>query len=274
VKFGLNIINFGPTSSAAGIASTVGWAESAGFAIVMLSDHVSVTPDVARQYPERFYEPFTTLAWLAAKTSRIQLGTTVLIVPYRHPLLIQRMTAQVNEFSGGRLVLGVGVGWAREEFSALGVPFAQRGRLTDAFLAALPAVRPPVWVGGHSEAAIRRVARFGDGWHPLNASLEWLAHSALPLLRASAEAAGRPVPTFAPRIRVDLETTAADRRPGQGSLEEIRRDLAALEDLGAEYVILDAYLGKPEALQDVAALRRPIEVLLERVIDAPGERLH
>jgi alkanesulfonate monooxygenase SsuD/methylene tetrahydromethanopterin reductase-like flavin-dependent oxidoreductase (luciferase family) len=244
-----------------------------GFAIAMLSDHVSVTPDVARQYPERFYEPFTTLAWLAASTARIQLGTTVVIVPYRHPLLAQRMMAQLNEFSDGRLVLGVGVGWARQEFSALGVSFAQRGRLTDGFLAGLPPAHPPVWVGGHSDAAIRRAARFGDGWHPLNASLEWLAQSALPLLRASAAAAGRPAPTFAPRIRVELDTTAAERRPGQGSLEEIRRDLAALADLGAEYVILDTYLGKPEALQDLDALRRPIEVLLERVIDAPGERL-
>ena len=141
-------------------------------------------------YPERFYEPFTTLAWLAARTTRIQLGTTVVIVPYRHPLLIERMTAQLQDFSGGRLVLGVGVGWARQEFAALGVPFERRGRLTDAFLASLPKEHPPIWVGGHSEAAIRRAGQFGDAWHPLNASLEWLAGEALPQLK---EFAAKPV---------------------------------------------------------------------------------
>ena len=83
MKFGLNVINFGPSASAAAIGSTVEWAEAVGFAIAMLSDHVSVTPDAAPMYPERFYEPFTTLAWLAARTTRIQLGTTVVIVPYR-----------------------------------------------------------------------------------------------------------------------------------------------------------------------------------------------
>ncbi|HEY1294008.1 MAG TPA: LLM class flavin-dependent oxidoreductase [Chloroflexota bacterium] len=274
MKFGVNVINYGPATSAAGIASTVEWAESVGLSIAMLSDHVTVTPDVAQVYPERFYEPFTTLAWLAARTTRIQLGTTVVIVPYRHPLLIERMTAQLQEFAGGRLILGVGVGWARQEFAALGVPFQQRGRLTDAFLANLPEGHPPIWVGGHTEAAIRRAARFGDAWHPLNASLEWLAAEGLPLLRASASEAGRPVPVFAPRIRVRIGAVAGtDRRPGQGSLEEIRQDLAALSELGAEYAVLDTYQGDPASLTNLAALRQPIELLLEQVIDAPGESL-
>jgi len=274
VKFGLNVINFGPSASAAAISSTVEWAESVGFSIAMLSDHVRVTPDVARMYPERFYEPFTTLAWLAARTSRIHLGTTVAIVPYRHPLLIERMTAQLAEFAGGRLVLGVGVGWARQEFAALGVPFEQRGKLTDAFLANLAEGHPPIWVGGHSEAAIRRAARFGDAWHPLNASLDWLAGTALPLLRVAASEAGRPVPAFAPRIRVHIgDEAAADRRPGQGSVEQIRQDLVTLSDLGAEYVILDTYSGDPASLYNPAAHRKPIEMLLEQVIDAHGETL-
>src|SRR4051795_5601199 len=85
----------------------------------MVSDHVVITPDVAQQYPAPFYEPFTTLSWLAGITGRIRLGTTVLIVPYRHPLVTARMAANLNDLSGGRLVLGVGVGWARQEFAAL-----------------------------------------------------------------------------------------------------------------------------------------------------------
>src|SRR5262249_58956642 len=84
--------------------------EALGFDLLMLSDHPAVTADVAEQYPAPFYEPFTTLAWLAGLTGRIRLGTTVLIVPYRHPLLIARMAANLNDLSGGRLVLGVGAG--------------------------------------------------------------------------------------------------------------------------------------------------------------------
>jgi alkanesulfonate monooxygenase SsuD/methylene tetrahydromethanopterin reductase-like flavin-dependent oxidoreductase (luciferase family) len=105
--------------------------EGLGFNLLMVSDHGAVTPDVAEQYPAPFYEPFTALAWLAGVATRVQLGTTVLIVPYRHPLLVARMAANLNQLSGGRLVLGVGVGWARQEFEALGVPFQQRGELTD-----------------------------------------------------------------------------------------------------------------------------------------------
>lgn len=95
----------------------------------MVSDHIAVTSDVAEQYPAPFYEPLTTLAWLAGITGRVRLGTTVLIVPYRHPLLIARMAANLNQLSGGRLVPGVGVGRARQEFEALGVPFRQCGSL-------------------------------------------------------------------------------------------------------------------------------------------------
>src|SRR6266566_4428620 len=135
----------------------------------MMSDHIAVTPDVAQQYPAPFYEPFTTLSWLAGLTRRIRLGTTVLIVPYRHPLLIARMAANLNDLSDGRLVLGVGVGWARQEFDALGVPFGERGRLTDGHLLAIRAAwlddedyrsgQIPLWIGGNSDAALRRAVR-------------------------------------------------------------------------------------------------------------------
>src|SRR3954464_2884066 len=99
----------------------------------MVSDHVATPRAGAGQYPAPFYEPFTTLSWLAGVTERVRLGTTVLIVPYRHPLLVARMAANLPRLSGGRLVLGVGVGWARQEFAALGVPFERRGRLTDEY---------------------------------------------------------------------------------------------------------------------------------------------
>jgi probable F420-dependent oxidoreductase len=297
VKFGLNIINFGPEASPESLHASVEWAEAVGFQIAMVSDHVAVTPEVARRYPAPFYEPFTTLAWLAGRTSTIELGTTVVILPYRHPLLTARMSSNLDQLCGGRLVLGIGVGWARTEFEALGAPFQRRGRVTDDYLGALHAhwaediasvqtgsvafrdihtqpapVRrphPPVWVGGSSTAAIRRAAGFGDAWHPLNASLEWLERG-LTLLREEAERKQRPTPAFVPRIKVRLTDTRlddVDRRPGQGNLDQIRRDLAHLATLGASYVVLDTYHGDPAELAEPASAQRTLDALLAHAID-------
>lgn len=277
MKFGLNIINFGAAATPASMLASVRWAEAARFQLVMLSDHVTITADVARAYPETFYEPFTALGWLAGLTSTVELGTTVVIVPYRHPLLVQRMTANLDRLCDGRLILGVGVGWARAEFAALGVPFERRGRLTDECLAALvAAAHPPLWVGGHTSAAIRRAARFGEAWHPLNVRLDWLAGEALPLLREAAEVYGRPVPAFAPRIKVrvtDEPLSEAERRPGQGSLAQIRQDFADLQGLGATYVVLDTYHGQPEELTRLDEAQRTLELLVEHIIDPPNQTL-
>lgn len=137
MRIGVNVPNFGPGTDPGVLRDWARTVEGLGFDLLMVSDHVVVTPDVAEQYPAPFYEPFTTLSWLAGVTDRIRLGTTVLILPYRHPLLTARMAANLNALSGGRLVLGVGVGWARQEFAALGVPYERRGALTDEYLTAL-----------------------------------------------------------------------------------------------------------------------------------------
>src|ERR1700745_3647621 len=174
----------------------------------MVSDHIAVTTDVAEQYPAPFYEPFTTLSWLAGLTREIRLATTVLMVPYRHPLLIARMAANLNDLSGGRLVLGVGVGWARDEFGALGIPFRERGRLTDEHLLAIRAAWRgdtdyrsgpiPLWIGGNSDAALRRAVRLGDAWHPLRFTPGWLA-GALDRMRAIASELQPPQAAPVPR---------------------------------------------------------------------------
>src|ERR1700754_5025144 len=139
MRIGVNVPNFGPGTDPGALRSWAQTVEGLGYDLLMVSDHVAITPDVAAQYPAPFYEPFTTLSWLAGVTHRVRLGTTVLVVPYRHPLLVARMAANLDQLSGGRLVLGVGVGWARQEFEALGVPFAERGRITDEHLEAMRA---------------------------------------------------------------------------------------------------------------------------------------
>jgi probable F420-dependent oxidoreductase len=304
VKFGFNIINFGHGATPESLKREALWAESVGFQLVMVSDHVAITPDVARSYPAPFYEPFTTLAWLAGITNQIELGTTVVIVPYRHPLETARMAAQVDQFSNGRLIFGVGVGWAKAEFEVLGMAHQRRGRITNDYLNAIkthwtedtatfvsPSVsfsdvqtgpsprqkpHPPIWVGGNTEAAVRRAGRIGDAWHPLGVRLDWVKQTALPLLRQTAEAGGRRPPDFAPRIKLRLTSEPlddAERRPGQGTLDQIRADLAAIQELGATYVVFDTYLGKPEELLDQSPVQRLLDTLIEKVVDLPGQRV-
>jgi len=257
VRLGVNVPNFGPGTSPDTLARWAQTVEGLGFDLLMVSDHIAVTPDVAEQYPAPFYEPFTTLAWLAGLTHRVRLGTTVLIVPYRHPLLVARMAANLNDLSGGRLVLGVGVGWARQEFDALGVAFGQRGRLTDEHLLAIRAAwrddqdyrggQIPIWVGGNSDAALRRAVRLGDAWHPLRFTPGWLT-SAVDRLTTAAADEHRPRPALMPRIALQLTAapvTGEDRLAGHGTIRQITEDLERLHLLGADTVVLDPFNGDP-----------------------------
>jgi alkanesulfonate monooxygenase SsuD/methylene tetrahydromethanopterin reductase-like flavin-dependent oxidoreductase (luciferase family) len=231
--------------------------EGFGYDLLMVSDHIAVTPDVAAQYPAPFYEPFTALSWLAGITGTIRLGTTVLIAPYRHPLLVARMAANLNQLSGGRFILGVGVGWARQEFDALGIDFNRRGRLTDETLTDVRAAWEndadyrsgdiPIWVGGRSDAGMRRAVRLGDAWHPLRERLDWM-REALDRLKAIAAAEGRPVPAFAPRILLRLTDDPLpdqERIAGEGTIDQVLSDLNELRLLGAEAVVLDPFVGDP-----------------------------
>jgi len=257
VKIGVNVLNFGPGTDPGVLRSWAQTVEGLAFDLLMVSDHIAITPDVAERYPAPFYEPFTTLSWLAGLTTRVRLGTTVLIAPYRHPLLTARMAANLDQLSGGRLVLGVGVGWARQEFAALGIPFERRGRLTDDHLRAMRAAwadtaaygnrRIPVWVGGNSDAGLRRAVRLGDAWHPLRCTMPWL-REAVDRLKASADEQHLPVPTFAPRIALKLTAapvSGPQRLAGEGTIDQILDDLDQLRLLGAETVVLDPYDGDP-----------------------------
>jgi probable F420-dependent oxidoreductase len=292
MKFGLNILNFGPYTDP---ESLLGWArfgEENGFDFALTSDHVTVTPDVAEQYPAPFYEPFTLLGWLAGMTSRIHLGTTVAILPYRHPLQTARMAANIDRYSGGRLIFGVGVGWAQQEYAALKVPFHRRGAITNEYLeiikrswtedvisyqgefvsfegvatAPRPARQPhpPIWVGGNSRAAIRRAAGFADAWHPINAPLDWLRDRGLPGLRIAAENAGRRMPDFAPRTKLLLtDKPLRERVPGQGTLEQVRGDIERFAELGATHLLFDTYEGTPDRLRPPAEDQQMLAAVAE-----------
>lgn len=277
MRIGVNVPNFGPGANPDHLARWAETVEGLGFDLLMMSDHVAITPDVAEQYPAPFYEPFTTLAWMAGITTRIQLGTTVLITPYRHPLLVARMAANLHELSGGRLILGVGVGWAREEFEALGIPFERRGALTDEHLRTLRAAwadvadyrsgQIPIWIGGNSDAAIRRAVRFGAPWHPLRFTMPWFRQALVRLEGISAQL-GRPVPGLAPRIRLRLTEDPVDhpdRRAGEGTVEQLFEDIEELRLASADTVLLDPYHGDPhETLRPETAWRALATVAAHR----------
>lgn len=298
MKIGVNLINFGPGASPEALLSWARLVEDLGYHLLMTSDHVTITADVAGRYPAPFYEPLTLLGWLAGVTRRIELGTTVIIVPYRHPLETARATAVVDQLSGGRFIFGIGVGWARQEFEALGLPFEKRGAITNDYLSAIKACwthdvasydgrfvrfagvhtaprpvqapHPPIWVGGASEAAIRRAVLHGDAWHPIRIRIDWLRDTGLPKLKEIAEKEGRPVPGLCPRIKLQLSDGALHedtRVAGQGSLEQVRGDLRALEEMGCPYVLLDTYYDDPEATRSHEPAWRLLRTASDRLVD-------
>jgi probable F420-dependent oxidoreductase len=304
MRIGVNLLNFGPGVSPEALAGWTQLAETLGYHFVMISDHVALTPDVVTRYPAPFYDPFVTLAWLARATTRVELGTTVVILPYRHPLQTARLAANIDRLSGGRFIFGVGVGWARQEFEALGVPFERRGAMSNDYLAAIKAAwtsdpashsgpfvsfrdvhtgprpvrapHPPIWVGGASEAAMRRAVLLGDAWHPIRIRVPWLRETGLPKLREIADKAGRPRPALCPRIRLRVTETALaeeQRVAGEGSLDQVRADLEALARLGASYVLFDTYTDDPEATRQHETAWRMLALIAERVMDLAKQTL-
>ena len=223
MKLGVNLVNFGPGGGPVALLRWTLAAEELGYDSVMVSDHVAVTSDVSASYPEPFQDPFVTLAWLAGRTNRIRLGTTVIILPYRHPALTARLAADIDHMCGGRLIFGVGVGWSPLEFAALGVPFETRGRVTDEYIEAIKALwtgdgevsykgetisfegvsairplqspGPQIWVGGNTRAGMRRAAKYGDAWHPINQTRQQLFEGVAELGRIAGEL-GRSVPNL------------------------------------------------------------------------------
>jgi len=268
VELGIAVRSMGPQSRPDTLLACARAAEDAGLADLWIQDHVAIPPDDAEGSDGRYLDPLTTLAWLAAHTARIGLGTGVLVLPYRPPLPTAKAVATVQELSGGRLRLGVGVGWMEPEFRALGVPRAERGRRTDAALDLLTRCfaddvveendqaflfrprppRPPVYVGGNGEAALARAVRHGDGWFPMLASPAKLAPG-VARLRELARAAGRAVPEVA-------TFTAFDPREPDAAAERVH----ALAEAGVDRLVAGL------RYDDAPGFARHVAFLAERVL--------
>src|SRR6202162_5084209 len=226
MRLGIHLPHIGQKASAQAIRRAAIQAEALGFADVWVSEHIIVPKD--RAYPPSaiFWDPVLTLTWAAAYTSRVGLGTSVLVLPMRHPLPLAKELATLQNLSGGRFSLGRGVGWVEAEFEPLGVPSGERGRRMDEGIAMMRAVwsedpvtfptrwipakidtmrmqpKPcapiPIWIGGSSDAAIARALRL-DGWHGSRLSPEQ-APAMVQRLRA-----GRPDAGFAISLRTSDE---------------------------------------------------------------------
>jgi probable F420-dependent oxidoreductase len=279
MKFGLMFTNTGMGSTAAGARDLATRAERLGFESLWTVEHVVVPSGYESKYPydrsgkmaggaEEFDlpDPLIWLAYVAAVTEKIKLATGILILPQRNPLVTAKEIASIDALSGGRMVLGVGVGWLEEEFDALGVPFSDRGRRLDDYIEAMRALwtqdkasvhntyasfdncisrpRPvggsvPIVVGGHSRAAARRAARLGDGFFPGNGNLDDIK-GVLQVFASECTAAGRD-PS-------EVEITAGG---GGRNIDEAAGRIEALQALGVRRVILSPLPG--EKLDALAA---------------------
>lgn len=223
MKLGLYLRNMGETSTREIVRDCARGAEAAGVDDLWLADHIAIPPDDAEGSGGRYLDPLATLAWLAGCTDRIHLGTGVLVLPYRPALATAKWIATIQELSAGRMLLGVGIGWMKAEFRAVGVPKEQRGAVSDATLEFFekcfssdeveangqpmlfrprpPA--PPLFVGGAAPYATRRAARFGGGWMPMGADPEKIA-APIEAFRRDSAAAGHPDPEVALITGLDL----------------------------------------------------------------------
>ncbi len=251
MKYAIAIRNMRPQSARETIRTCAHTAEQLGFDALFVSDHLCIPPDETEGSGGRYLDVLATLAYLAGATDRIRLGVSVLVLPYRPAVLTAKQVATIQELSGERMILGVGVGWMKREFAALGVDKRMRGRIANETLRVLrhlftteaEAYRgdlvsfppfvfeprpqcPPIWIGGNGDPAIARVLEFGDGWHPMLPA-EKLKPAVIALKEKLAERGRGEVEIIVRRgLRLD-ETGAARER------------VAAERDAGATYFILD-----------------------------------
>ena len=284
MSFGLDVGVYGPLADAETILSLARHAEEIGLDSIWLADHVAfpvsfnaVYPYSAKgEFPTRLsdplMEPIASMGVLVGATQRVRIGTAALIMPYRNPVLLARMLVTLDRFSGGRIIVGAGVGWLQEEFAVLGAhDFKKRGRVTDEYLeifkvicaggevsyrgdtyafdpifaspGSLQRPHPPILIGGLSTAALRRVVRHGNGLLAVAAPPDKLRERLLVLAQLAAEA-GRRIEDFTLAYKLFLSIgeprrgAFEGREPGTGSLAEITDDLKALRDLGFGKIIV------------------------------------
>ena len=270
---GMHLPQAGPAASGEAMTRAAVLAEELGFADVWVSDHLVVPTGAAYPPSAYVFEPLTALAWVAASTRRVGLGTTVLVLPMRNPIVVAKSVASIDQLSGGRMILGTAAGWLEAEFDALGVPFAERGARTDEAIEMLrtmwtkdhitaeypvhgarfaairakpqPVGHLPIWIGGHAEVALARAVRVGDGWHGGFLTPEQTAP------RVRRMRAERPESSFAISMRTRWDALEDDH-------DMILAEIDHYREVGVTHLVpeprqrtLDAYLRSIEGLAEL-----------------------
>ncbi len=284
VRFGFCLPSAGHLATPEILTSLGERAEELGFFAVSCSDHI-VIPETSEApypysvtkkatFPPDCIELFTALSFLAAKTSKVKLMTSIMVLPHRNPVLAAKILASLDVFSGGRVIVGAGAGWLEEEFVALGVPpFKERGRVSEEYINVfrtlwgteissfegtftnfssvvlspkpVQGARIPIWVGGESPGAMRRAARVGDGWYPTinnpSRDLGKLTNlqKAVTEFRNMVKDAGRDPNDLALTlgdVKIRPNPTADPDLLFAGDYERVRKDVRAVEDVGISYL--------------------------------------
>ena len=282
MEFGCHLPVFGPAATRANLLTFAREMERLGYDSLWASDHIVVPYAIASRYPysatgqfplppdTTFLEPLTALAMVAGVTERARLGTTVLVLPHRHPVLAAKALATLDHLSNGRVILGAGVGWMREEIELLGAPFDQRGPWSDEAIRIMRACwrdertrfqghffsfedvgcfpKPvhgdiPIWMGGHAKPALRRIVALADGWHAAFPTAEGL-EAGLRELREECATQKRRFEELTITLRAGLALRTspggAERKALQGTPDEIVADLRRFKALGVSHVLMEA----------------------------------
>jgi probable F420-dependent oxidoreductase len=301
-QFGFSLQGRGVLAEREAISTLATRAEALGYDSVWVTDRLLIPVESKSPYPysptgafplgpdEPWLEALTAVTYLATITQRISVGTSVLVIPYRNPVFTAKALATADYLSGGRIILGAGAGWWREEFQGVGVPFEDRAARTVEYLRIMkevwskprvafegrflriaesggvrphPARRPhiPIWIGGHSEGALRRVVEVADGWHPLGLRPPVALHppemaAKVRRLRELAAAAGRDPAaitiTFKGPVKFEEGTGGGGARtPLAGSPAQIVEDLQDYVAAGVQHFVLDFSVPTPPAMLEV-----------------------
>ena len=273
MRIGFSLLNNWGIADAQALVELAVRAEELGFDSVWVHDHVfNVGHVFDRIGGKPYYEPLTLLSFVAARTRRVRLGTSVLVLPYHNPVRLAKAAATLDVLSGGRLVMGVGVGLIEKEIRAMGSPYAERGAFTDEAIAVMRALwtqdepkfdgkfsrfdgmkfspKPlqkqsiPIVIGGVSRHAIRRAARLGDGWQPLGLAPDALGQG-MADLREAARAAGRDAATIPVSIAMSLAAARAGRHALGTKPAEIIKNAKAYASHGVDTLIISANTSEP-----------------------------
>ena len=296
MKFGVTIPNNWGVEDPQQVLAMGPAAEDLGYDSLWVMDHLFNTGYIRERLDDKpYYHPLATLSYLAATTKRALLGTSVLVLPYHNPVELAKYTASLDQMSGGRLILGVGVGAMTEEFEALGISMRQRGSLTNECITIMkelwtnhdpryhsrrwdfsglrfspkPFQKPPIplLIGGSSPGALRRAATLGDGWHPSGLSPEEFSLGRREI-RELAQTAGRDPDALTMSLRLEVEVDgrpSSERAAGRARLygddpDQLAASIAAYQTAGVDHVVLALNSG------DVPALNKLMESIAREVI--------